>query len=542
MPDCRILYIEDDVMMPELVTELFESAGIQGQITVVGDRESFLRACDDDGFDVVLSDHDVPGLPGIVALRELRNRLPDIPFVFVCGVGGEEREVACFEAGANDFVQKDQLFRLPLVMRRLLSGIERDRVARELTSEREALDLLVRAVKQLSMARSLQQIAEVVRTVARKFNGADGATFVLRDGDLCHYFDEDAISPLWKGLRFPQSTCISGWVMQHGTPAVIEDIYQDPRIPADAYRPTFVHSLVMVPVRAEAPIAAIGNYWAKKRLPTANEISHIQALADATSVAMENVEVYAELERRVRDRTAQLEVINRELEAFSYSVSHDLRTPVGQAMGFAELLARDLGANATAKQQRFISNIIAAGRRTIGLIDDLLRLGQVSRAALKPSKIDIGELARSIVDDMQLSLAGRSIEWRLGNDIVVYADAGLVRSVLENLLSNAVKYSSKLPHAIIEVGCQEVTESEIVCFVRDDGAGFDSTQAQRLFTPFGRLHAATDFPGTGVGLATCQRIVHRHGGRIWAESSVGNGACFYFSFPPLAAGTRSPTT
>ena len=171
---------------------------------------------------------------------------------------------------------------------------------------------LLRAVQELSLARSLDDIQRIVRSAARELTGSDGATFVLRENDQCYYADEDAIAPLWKGSRFPLETCISGWVMLNGASAVLPDIYRDARIPHDAYRPTFVKSLVMVPIRTLDPIGAIGNYWARERQPSAREVELLQALADSTSVAMENMQVRAELEERVRSRTAELELANEE--------------------------------------------------------------------------------------------------------------------------------------------------------------------------------------------------------------------------------------
>ncbi len=179
------------------------------------------------------------------------------------------------------------------------------------------MECLMRAVQELSLARSLPDVQRIVRTSARELTGCDGATFVLRDNDKCFYADEDAIAPLWKGSRFPMEICISGWAMLNRDAAVIPDIYQDSRVPHEAYRPTFVKSLVMVPIRKLDPIGAIGNYWAHERQPSEQEVSLLQALADSTSVAMENVAVYSELEQRVQDRTAALAKANEEIQQLS---------------------------------------------------------------------------------------------------------------------------------------------------------------------------------------------------------------------------------
>src|SRR5262249_8448446 len=155
----------------------------------------------------------------------------------------------------------------------------------------QSMERLVSVVQELSLARNLESIMAIVRHAARELTGADGATFVLRDNGHCYYADEEAIAPLWKGKRFPMEACISGWAMLNRQPAVIEDIYADPRIPAEAYRPTFVKSLAMVPIRSLDPVGAIGTYWAKRRQPRPEEVRILQALANSTSVAMENVQL-----------------------------------------------------------------------------------------------------------------------------------------------------------------------------------------------------------------------------------------------------------
>ncbi|WP_199699060.1 sensor domain-containing diguanylate cyclase [Oleomonas cavernae] len=196
------------------------------------------------------------------------------------------------------------------------------------------MERLLHAVQELSLARTLPDVQVIVRTVARDLTGCDGATFVLRDGPYCHYADEDAIEPLWKGKRFPQEICISGWVMTNKSPVVIPDIFADERIPQEAYRPTFVKSLAMVPIRTLDPIGAIGNYWADHRQPSAEDLRLLQALADSTSIAMENVQVYAELEQRVQERTLALARANQEIEILSVT---DELTGLHNRRGFYKL-------------------------------------------------------------------------------------------------------------------------------------------------------------------------------------------------------------
>ncbi len=186
--------------------------------------------------------------------------------------------------------------------------------------------LLLDVVQRLSGVHTAEQVRDIVRHAARRLLDADGATFVLRDGDRCHYVDEDAIAPLWKGQRFPMSACISGWAMLHRRSVSIGDIYADPRIPHEAYRPTFVRSLVMVPIRLADPVGAIGVYWAREYRASADEIELVQALADTTSVAIENVRLINDLEDRVAARTDQL----RRLIGV---VSHELRSPLGAVRG-----------------------------------------------------------------------------------------------------------------------------------------------------------------------------------------------------------------
>lgn len=390
--------------------------------------------------------------------------------------------------------------------------------------------ILLEATKQLSLARHLSEITAIVRRAARQLSGADGATFVLRDGDQCNYLDEDAISPLWKGRRFPMDACISGWSMQHGEAAVISDIYRDPRIPVDAYRPTFVKSLVMVPIRSNAPIGAIGTYWARLREFDPQEVDLLRALADSTSLAMENIEVYSQLERRVKDRTASLEASNQELEAFSYSVSHDLRSPLSVISLNCNLLQEPARLR-PGDRERLLGDIQASAGRMTCLIEDLLRLAQVNRKEIAARRVDLSGIAKSILVGLRASQPERQVDSDVEEGLVVEGDEGLLRIALENLLSNAWKFTGKEHRARIAVDRIPDGGESLHVVVRDNGVGFSMQETRKLFQPFQRLASGLPFRGTGVGLATVHRILERHGGSVWADSNPGEGATFHIRLP-----------
>jgi signal transduction histidine kinase len=236
----------------------------------------------------------------------------------------------------------------------------------------------------------------------------------------------------------------------------------------------------------------------------------------------------AELEQRVRDRTAELEAANKELEAFSYSVSHDLRAPLRAMDGFSQALLEDCAGHLDARGQDYLARVRAAAARMGALIEDLLKLSRATRAELHRETVDLSALARSVADELRHGDRDRTVEIRVADGLATPGDARLLRIVLGNLMGNAWKFTSRQPQAWIEVGGREI-DGAPAFFVRDNGAGFDMQYAAKLFGAFQRLHSAAEFPGTGIGLALVQRIMHRHGGRIWAESTIGEGATFYFT-------------
>ena len=402
-----------------------------------------------------------------------------------------------------------------------------------------AMEHLVSVVQELSLARSLEDIMAIVRQAARWLTGADGATFILRDNGYCYYADEDAIAPLWKGKRFPLERCISGWAMLNRQPAVIRDIYDDPRIPAEAYRPTFVKSLAMVPIRSLDPVGAIGTYWATLRMPKPEEVKILQALANSTSVAMENVQLYSGLEQKVAERTARLQALNEELDSFSYSVSHDLRAPLRHVGGFIELLQKQEGDKLSPKGLEYLKIILSSTQTMSGLINDLLEFSRMGRTDMRKSRIDMKALVSDVWRELAPERKDRNIVWTLADLPPAEGDSAMLKQVWFNLLSNAIKYTKRRDQTEVHVGFT-VCDAENEFFVKDNGAGFDMKYADKLFGVFQRLHQKEDFEGTGIGLANVRRIITRHGGRTWADSKVNHGAMFYFTLPKKAGGLLEP--
>lgn len=244
-----------------------------------------------------------------------------------------------------------------------------------------------------------------------------------------------------------------------------------------------------------------------------------------------------ELEQRVTERTAQLQASNRELEAFSYSVSHDLRAPLRHIMGFVELLQQDAGPTLSDSSLRHLSTVSQAARRMGALIDDLLTFSRIGQAGMEKQECSLDDLVHDVLKDFNKETTRRKIDWQIHPLPTVWGNPALLRMALVNLISNAVKFTSERAETRIEIGTSGVGEDETVIYVRDNGAGFDPSYADKLFGVFQRLHSQDKFEGTGIGLANVQRIIHRHGGRVWADGVEDGGATFHFSIPPHAPRT-----
>lgn len=386
---------------------------------------------------------------------------------------------------------------------------------------------LVLAVQELSLARDLQTVMTIVRKAARELTGADGATFILRDEEQCFYADEDAIGPLWKGLRFPIKDCISGWSMIHREQVVIEDITLDERIPQEAYSPTFVKSLVMVPIRTLDPIGAIGNYWGYRHKATQEEVMLLQSLADITAVSLENIKLYNELEKRVVARTEQLEDANKEMEAFSYSISHDLRAPLRSIQLYTDMLQTDYADQLNDAGKKLLGKLLNKTQNMEKLIKELLEFFRMGKKELVYQNISMHKMANDLIAVIKEEEKERDIQFIVHPIPNIPGDNTLLKQVWINLITNAVKYTAYKGKAIIEIGAEEKATT-VIYYIKDNGAGFDMRYADKLFKIFQRLHSQEKFEGIGIGLSFVHRIIQKHKGKVWAEAKEGQGATFFF--------------
>ena len=397
-------------------------------------------------------------------------------------------------------------------------------------------DPLLDAVTALASARDEAGVCNIVRRAARELTGADGVTFVLRKGSHCYYADEDAIGPLWKGRQFPIETCISGWAMLNRQHVVIPDIYSDDRIPHDAYRPTFVKSLMMVPVRREDPIAAIGAYWAAYHVATPMEIGVLQSLADAAALALYNVQLDANLKaalRQEREARESAESASRLKDEFLALLSHELRTPLHVINNWLWQLkqGKSIPPMILSRALDVIERNTALQSR---LVDDLL---DVSRAAAGKLSIDsqlvaVGTLCASVVELSQPAAREKSIALTLTqkDDPRVWGDPDRLQQVLNNVVSNAIKFSTKGGRVDVRVAREGSLVSVVV---KDEGQGVPADFLAHMFDRFRQADASMTRRqgGLGLGLTIVREIMSLHGGTVRAESAgQDQGTTIYLEF------------
>jgi PAS domain S-box-containing protein len=280
--------------------------------------------------------------------------------------------------------------------------------------------------------------------------------------------------------------------------------------------------------KADGTVVIVASRWSLRSDDRKQPIAIMETSNDITERKHRDEEIRG-LNQELAGRSMELEATNKELEAFAYSVSHDLRAPLRHMVGYAELLQKKAGAALDDKSRRYMTMILDSAKRMGNLIDDLLAFSRIGRVETQKTSVNLEQLVREALSEVRPETNGRDIVWSIGKLPACYGDRSMLRLVLVNLLSNAIKFTRTRPRAEIEIGCAEGGEDEAVVFVRDNGAGFDMKYVHKLFGVFQRLHQSDEFEGTGIGLATVKRIIHRHGGNVRAEGAVDQGATFYFS-------------
>jgi len=279
----------------------------------------------------------------------------------------------------------------------------------------------------------------------------------------------------------------------------------------------------------ERPVT-VSSRWSLQRDDNQNPLAILQSENDITERKRREEEIRG-LNQQLGKRSTELEGVNKELEAFAYSVSHDLRAPLRHMVGYTELLQKNSASMLDDKGRRYTVMVLEAAKRMGTLIDDLLAFSRISRAETRETMVSLEQLVREVQSEVWQETEGRNVTWKIGALPDLYGDRSMIKLAMVNLISNAVKFTRTRSEPEIEIGCVEKRKDGVVVFVRDNGVGFDMKYVNKLFGVFQRLHRTEEFEGTGIGLATVQRIIHRHGGNVWAEGQVGAGATFYLSLP-----------
>ena len=497
----NVLCLEDSPRDAEIIRELLIDAGYDLNMDCTAVEKEFVSLLRSHKYDIILSDFKLPGFDGFTALRWSVEICPDVPFICISGTVGEETAVELLKKGAVDYILKDRLERLPSAIQRALDE------AKEKEVRQKAEEALRESERKL---REAQEMAHLgfwnwdIKTGDVEWSEEVFKIFCLDPKEFTPHIDSIlALSP-WPEDHQRDKELINRAIETH-SPGSYEQKFLRPDQSIGHYYSTFQ-----------------GNYDENGDL-----ISIVGTVLDITErkQAEEAIQILnKELEQRVIERTSQLEAANKELEAFAYSVSHDLRAPLRAVDGFSKFVLEDYENKLDSEGKRLLKLIRSNTQKMDQLITDLLALSRVTRCELNFSGIDMTQMAISMFKETAPDVTDK-ISLKVDPLPEAYADPTYMRQVWANLIANAIKFSSKEKKPSIKI-CGRTENGFNVYYVKDNGVGFNPEYAHKLFGVFQRLHKSDDFEGTGVGLAIVQRIIHRHGGKVWAEGAEGKGATF----------------
>jgi signal transduction histidine kinase/DNA-binding response OmpR family regulator len=554
-----ILLIEDDRGLCEFARRRLEQDGLH--VTVANTGQQAVAWLDDHHPDLMLLDLMLPDMTGREVLQALAKRGQKVPFIIMTGYGDERVAVEMMKQGALEYLTKSAAFPdlLPSVVQGVLERLaQQNRLAATEkalkenqdaeTLFRERLTALLEVNNELMEAPSFESLCRKAVELGRARLGFDrlGIWFASPDGlhvNGAFGTNEQGRIRDERRLRARLDDRLREMLVARNPIRVARTFCQDVR--DDQGRPVGSAEQAWASIwdgQKNSGLLITDNLLQQRPITDhdcellglfASSLGHLCLLRKTEEQIRELNE---QLERRVQDRTAELTAVNRELEAFCYSVSHDLRAPLRAIDGFSRAVCDDCAEQLSDQARSYLQRVCAASQRMARLIDDLLQLSRTTRAEMHFHPVDLTAIARAAARELQAGQPERKAEFIIAEDLVARGDDRLLQIAIENLLGNAWKFTGNKPAARIEFQV-EWHDGRRVYLVRDNGAGFDMVYADKLFGAFQRLHAVTEFPGMGIGLATVQRIIHRHGGRIWAEGRVDEGATFFFTLPAADAET-----
>jgi len=500
--ELRVLVVEDMPQDMALINHELRKTGLRFRSRRVESREAFLHELEHHAPDIILSDHGVPGFDGFAALAEARNRCPEAPFIFVTGAPRDEAVRQTLHSGADDYVLKSHLNLLgPAVERALREAstrASRTQLESALQNAEEQLRLLTEELK--------EHATFMLDTSGRIASWNPGAEEMLgyEPNEILDRDFGDIFAPGIDGQpEWRQLIDVSGREGRAGGALAL--------------------------ARKRGEVLRISATVIALRGPTKNLRGFFCVLHDAAKSKNGQTEKHV----------ARLEAAGSEMEKFTHAVALDLQLPLRDIESCAELLMKSASGQLDQKNHSYLDTIQKAAHRMSRLVDDLFTFSRIGQSQMYHLPLSLKDVAREVIHDLRNETEGRRVEWVIGDLPEVAGDSVMLWQVMTNLISNALKFTRTKEQARIEVGAKE-DEREHTIFVRDNGVGFDSTCADRLFGVFQRLHTQ-EFEGTGVGLANVRRIIERHGGRVWAEGATGEGATFYFSLPKRNQSAPAPT-
>jgi PAS domain S-box-containing protein len=532
-----ILIIDDEPANLAVVADYLVQSGFQIKVAQTG--EAGLELARRTPPALILLDVRLSGMDGFEVCHRLKadERTYDIPVIFMTIVTGTEDKVRGFEAGGVDYITKP--FQQEEVLARVTTHLRFRDLTQALEDANKGLELRV--------AKRTSELVHINARLKEEIAERKQAEKALRESEE-RYRSLVEIAP--------EAIVVHGrGKIIYGNPAA-RQLYGGQSLEDFVGKTAldFVH-----PDYRQIAIERIRKSYEKREPAERTEEKHVQLDGQVVCVEVTTVPINyddepatlliitditdrkraedeirklnQELEQRVAERTIQLEAANKELEAFAYSISHDLRAPLRHIGGFVEMLKQSTEIVSDEQSRHYIDVISDAVQRMRTMIGDLLSFSRMSRSAMSNARVDLGTLVGDVIQEFEIETKNREIEWQISSLPEVNGDRAMLRMVFENLISNVLKFTKSRAPAKIEIGWMPGSDAESVVFIRDNGVGFDMRYADKLFGVFQRLHRTDEFEGTGIGLANVRRIINRHGGRTWAEGEVDQGATFYFSLP-----------